>query len=111
MRPILNASDVVVLCSEAEPLGTSILEAMAMGKPVLVPQDGGLREIVRSEVDGGYCVSPDDTRGMAVLIDELVASPEKRIQLGRSARIRVENSVNVKVVATHLASIYRETLS
>jgi glycosyltransferase involved in cell wall biosynthesis len=45
-RPFVSASDVVVTASDNEPLGLAVLEALAMGRPVIAYRGGGVPEIV-----------------------------------------------------------------
>jgi len=49
---IYAMSDVLVLCSLQEAFGRCIIEALAMGMPVVVPSSGGPGEIVRDQCDG-----------------------------------------------------------
>lgn len=48
----MQAMDVVVHASDHEPFGMVVVEAMALGKPVVAGADGGPREIITPEVDG-----------------------------------------------------------
>jgi glycosyltransferase involved in cell wall biosynthesis len=48
----MQAMDVVVHASDHEPFGIVILEAMALGKPVVAGAEGGPSEIIRDGVDG-----------------------------------------------------------
>ena len=50
--PYLALSDLVVNASENEPFGMTLIEALALGRPVVAVDNGGPREIVRDGVDG-----------------------------------------------------------
>ena len=59
-----KAFDIFVMSSVTEGLGTSLIDAMACGKPVVATSVGGIPEVV---VDGetGFLVAPRDHEGMA----------------------------------------------
>ena len=61
---LLKGFDVFVMCSETEGLGTSILDAMACGKPVVGTNTGGIPEVVEDGVTGlaGRAARPEVTR-------------------------------------------------
>jgi len=89
VEEILASLDAVVLCSYTiESFPNSILEAMAAGKPVVVTDLGGLREIV---VDGetGFVVKPRDVEGLADKVLWLINNPEKSRSLGEAGMERV----------------------
>ncbi len=89
VEEILASMDAVVLCSyTVESFPNSILEAMAAGKPVVVTDVGGLREIV---VDGetGFVIKPQVVEGLADKVLWLMNNPEKSRALGEAGRERV----------------------
>jgi L-malate glycosyltransferase len=81
--------DIFVMSSVTEGLGTSLLDAMACGKPVVATAAGGIPEVV---VDGetGFIVPPRDHEGMAEAIVRLLKDPALRDRLGRAGRARVQ---------------------
>jgi glycosyltransferase involved in cell wall biosynthesis len=84
---LLDASDVVCLPSAAEALPMAVLEAMALGRPVVASDVGGTRDAV---VDGetGMLVAPGDARGMAAALAELAADPARAERMGKAGRDR-----------------------
>ena len=85
---ILQALDVYVQPSLEEPLGLSILEAMAFGLPVVASRVGGIPEVV---VPGhtGLLVPPADPGALADAIVAMVNDPVGRQQFGQAGRQRV----------------------
>jgi len=70
----LAASDLLVHLNPAEPFGLAILEAMAAGVPVLVPDRGGAASLVNDGVNG-FHFRADDAKALAARLIELSNSP------------------------------------
>ena len=80
----MQAMDVVVHASDREPFGMVIVEAMALGKPVVAAASGGPLEIITDGVDG--MLSPwNDAPALAQKIVALLHDPE-RLVCNRRAR-------------------------
>ncbi len=81
---LMQAVDVVALPSRVETFGLAVLEAMALGKPVVATRVGGLPELVRDRETGilvDFTVS-----SLAHGLNELLTSAELRDRLGETAR-------------------------
>jgi hypothetical protein len=83
----LQAMDVVVHASADEPFGLTIVEAMALGKPVVGAASGGPLEIVRDSIDG-LLVPHADTRALAFAVIRLLEDAELARRLGKAAQQR-----------------------
>ena len=84
---VLYASaDLCVLPSRTETCGLVALEAMASGLPVIAADAGGFRESVTTWLNG-FLVAPDDARGFASAIAQLVLDSELRHRMGAEARL------------------------
>lgn len=101
------AADAVVLCSEREPLGTVVLESMALGKPVIVAASGGLVEMIEDEVSGLHC-KPGDPGSLSRQLCRLIESRETCESLGRQARKSAVERFSMDRHARELTSIYAE---
>lgn len=85
---VLKAMDVFVLASKLEGLGTSVLDAMSVGLPVVGTTAGGIPEMVESGANGLLVPSEDPGR-LADSIIELARDGEFRTRLGRGSLERV----------------------
>lgn len=83
--PLLRSADLFVLSSYLEGLGTSVLDAMAAGLPVVATEVGGVPEIVRHETTG-LLVPPRDPDALARAMALLAADPELRARMGARGR-------------------------
>lgn len=88
-RPLLKAMDVLVLPSKREGFPNVVLEAAAMEVPAIVSDATGC---VDSVIDGttGYVVPVGDATALADAILTVLADPDRRAGMGRSARRRAE---------------------
>ncbi len=75
---LLRAAELVVVPSRAEPFGLVALEALAAGRPLLVTDAGGLREVVPPEVPR---VPPADPPALAAALAALLADGPRRARL------------------------------
>jgi glycosyltransferase involved in cell wall biosynthesis len=87
VQDLLAATDVLLAPSWEEPFGRSIVEAMAMGVPVLATAAGGPSEIVRHGGDG-LLLSPRDVGAWEAAAARMAAEPATRASMARSARVR-----------------------
>lgn len=107
---ILSSVDCVVHPSLQEGFSNAILEAMAMGKPVVATDVGGNREAV---VDGetGYLVPPADPDAMAGAILRILADPERLAEFGAAGRQRVEQHFSIARMIRAYEVVYEDLLA
>jgi len=90
IQTLYSALDVCVLpARKPEGLGNVLIEAMALGKPVIGTRTGGIPEIIE---DGrnGFLTEPNDATSLARAIERLLNDPELRERMGRNGRTRFE---------------------
>ena len=100
--------DLYVLPSREEALGTSVVEAMATERPVIVSRVGGLVEAVTPET--GVLVESEDVEGLARAMRQLLGNPEHARKLGRAARQRVLEKHSEKVLIKRTIDLYHDIL-
>jgi glycosyltransferase involved in cell wall biosynthesis len=84
---LIAACDALCLLSHAEALPISILEAMALARPVLTTDVGGTAEAVQDGVTG-IVVAPGHGAATAAALEQLAANREWARELGRRGRER-----------------------
>ncbi|WP_043365641.1 glycosyltransferase [Cupriavidus sp. WS] len=99
---------VTARSGDAEGLGMVLLEAAALGVPLIGTRHGGIPEVV---IDGetGYLVPERDVAALAEGIRRMLSSPAVRAQMGRAARAMVESKFDIRRQAAKLEILY-ETL-
>lgn len=96
-RQYLAAADVFVLPSRWEPQGMVVLEALAMGTPVIASAVGGIPPMVSDDV--GSLFAPGDTGALAARIRETHDNPQRLADMRAAARKRVETCYSWEAVA------------
>ncbi len=105
---VMQALDLLVVNSAAEPFGLVALEAMASGTPVLAAARDGLTEIIEHGVDG-WLVAPGDENGLAVSILEISRQPELCARLAAAGKKKVDARFLADRYMVELESFYQTT--
>jgi colanic acid/amylovoran biosynthesis glycosyltransferase len=103
------AADVFCLPSLAEGIPIVLMEAMAMGLPVVATRIAGIPELVR-DGECGLLVAPGRCDLLAEALDRLARSRELRGAMGSAARCRVTTEFELQGCARRLQAIYLEFL-
>ncbi len=91
---------------DMEGLPTVLMEAMSTGLPVISTNHSGIPELIDDGVDG-FLVDESDVDGYAEKLDELInANPE----IGRRARLKIEEKFNMTVQNVRLGDIYQKVI-
>jgi glycosyltransferase involved in cell wall biosynthesis len=106
---ILACINIFVMPSIAEGLPNALLEAMAMGKPIVTTEVGGIPEIVKNGFNG-LLVPPRDTVSLSKAIKELISNDQLAAKLGQAARDLVRDNLSIKAIAQKWQSIYLSIL-
>ncbi|MDP3791573.1 MAG: glycosyltransferase family 4 protein [Candidatus Omnitrophota bacterium] len=108
VRPFICGSDCVVLPSYREGIPKSLLEALAMEKPIITTDAIGCREVVDEGIDG-FSVPVKDTQALADSFGKMIElRPEERLRMGKAGRDKVKRKFEeAMVVDAYLKEIQR----
>ena len=104
-----DTAEVYCLPSYNEGLPVSVLEAMAVGLPVVSTPIAGIPEAVISGVTG-QLVKTGDVGGLAEALIMLLSKPEEAFAMGKQGRTRAEQLFALEVVIEQLLNLWQETL-
>lgn len=111
-RPLAyyRLADVAALPSRTEGLSQTMLEAMALGVPVIASDAGGNPDLV---TDGatGLLVAPLDPHAWAAGLTRMLASPDLAHQLARAGRTLVRREFTLERTALRTETVYGEALA
>ncbi|MCL4194584.1 MAG: glycosyltransferase family 4 protein [Thermoguttaceae bacterium] len=104
MRDFYGASDIACVPSRAEPFGRVVVEAFAVGVPVIASAIGGIREIVDDGVTG-LLVKYGDVEGLAAAMFRLLYDAGLRQRLATQARRDAEDRYRQQVYADRILAV------
>lgn len=104
VRPFIEAATVFVLPSYREGLPRSALEAMAMGRALLLTDVPGCRQLVR-QGENGFLVPPRDPDSLAAAMSRFVEMPGLADDMGAASRRLAESRFGASVVAATVVEI------
>jgi glycosyltransferase involved in cell wall biosynthesis len=107
---IIAASDIGLLCTYSEGISNSIIEFMALGKPVIsTDMIGGSKEII---IDGvtGYCTERN-VKVIVGLTDFLLNNPELRVSMGNKGKQRINSHFSISRMGEDFKNLYKKVLS
>jgi glycosyltransferase involved in cell wall biosynthesis len=106
----LYSFDIFVALSRLESFGVAVVEAMACGKPVVVSNIGGLKEVVEQGVSG-LIVPPENPEEASKAIETLIFSENLRREVAKNARERVLKLYDWNKNVEMMLSLYEKVLS
>lgn len=111
---VLAAAQAFVTTTRSEMFGIAVLEAMAMGLPVVAPAVGSLPEVVADGVTGTLVpFEPESTLPLRVadVLTRWAASPELRASLGAAGVVRASEVFGPARLAAGIAAVYERALA
>jgi len=106
---LMAAFDILAFPSHAESFGVVLIEAMAMGLPVVSTNTDGVVDIV-ADGQSGIMVPRQDARALADGLERLIGDPDLRVRMGKAGRVRVEELFDQEKQITRLERLYRQLL-
>lgn len=107
MSGYLSAIDIFCLPSLQQGIGVMMLEAMALGRPVIASGVGGVTSVIQDRVTG-LIVPPSDSRRLADSIIELLQNRSFARQIAASGQNLVRSEFNEQRMLDELIALYRE---
>jgi glycosyltransferase involved in cell wall biosynthesis len=107
---LMTEIDLLVQPSEREALGTSMVEAMACGKPVIGTDVDGIPEVI-GDNEAGILLNPREPEPFAEAINFFIENPGEARRRGERGRERVLKLFNINKNARHIENIYSEALA
>jgi glycosyltransferase involved in cell wall biosynthesis len=102
----MAAAYAYVLPSVDEPFPMTVIEAMAVGKPVIVANSNGLAGVVR-DYDAGIVVPDDSAQALVEAMQRLASEPSLAERMGRQALVAAREKFSIDAVADILEGRYR----
>ena len=113
VESIINVSDICVLTTNAkvhgEGISNSILEYMALGKPVIASSGGGTNEIVENSTTG-FLINPLSPGELVEKIEILVDDPELRARFGQAGLEKIKTKFSIDLMVSEYISLYESIL-
>ena len=110
IAPVLSALDVFLLPSLWEGFSIAILEAMAMGLPVIATSVGGAAEVITPNQEG-VLIPPGDIDSLETAMTDAALHREKYQAMGLAGRKKVYENFTRATHLSNLQSLYREVLA
>lgn len=107
---IFLAPCVTAKNGDQEGIPMVIMEAMALGLPVISTYHTGIPELIENE-QTGYLVAERDVDALVRSIEILVSNTKKQIKFSKSGRIKVEQEFNSNVLNDRLLSLYQNVIN
>jgi glycosyltransferase involved in cell wall biosynthesis len=107
---LLEAADLFVLPSRSEGQPNALIEAMAMGLPVVATRVGGVPEVA-ADGEEAVLVPPDSPEALASACATVLASADLRCRLGTAARERARREHDAAIMARQYEKLYGEILA
>lgn len=109
VRPLYDLLDLVMLPSRGEGLSQGLLEAMALGKPVIASAAGGNLDLIVPDVDG-VLVPPLDGAAWARAIGHLLSAPDEAARLGAAAQRTARETFALEHTIARTLALYQRVV-
>jgi colanic acid/amylovoran biosynthesis glycosyltransferase len=110
IRDFYEDADIFCLPSFAEGIPVVLMEAMAMGLPVVTSRIAGIPELITNDAEG-LLVRPARSDELADALERLCSSAALRAEMGQKGRARVESDYQIDRNVEQLSDVFEEALS
>jgi len=105
---IISIYDVFVLPSLNEGMGRVLVEAMALGKPIVASHIGGIPDLI-TQGKNGFLVPPRNPEQLAKYIQILIEDKEKRESMGQAGK-KISLKFSKEIMVEKITGLYNELL-
>ena len=113
VESIINIFDVGVLSTNAkmhgEGISNSVMEYMALRKPVVATNSGGTKEIIINDITG-FIVPAYNVKALSYRIMQLLDNKKRAIEMGKEGRKRIIMEFNLKKMTDEYLALYKRIL-
>ena len=113
IESIVNIFDVGILLTNTkvhgEGISNSIIEYMALGKPVIATRGGGTNEVVIDN-QNGYLIDADNKDQLIEKIETLMKDKNRMSDLGKKGNQMVHEKFDLKIMTNHYIGVYNKLL-
>jgi len=109
LAKIISIYDIFVLPSLNEGMGRVLVEAMALGKPIVASGIGGIPDLV-IHGKNGFLVPPKNPKELAKYIQVLLENKDKREKMGLAGKEMAYNFTS-EIMVEKIASLYKKLLT
>jgi L-malate glycosyltransferase len=106
---LIDFADIFIMCSRLEGLGTSIIDAMALKKPVIATETGGIPELIR-DFENGILVPKENPDALAGAIIELLRNKNLREKIASQA-FKDAQKFSIEKTVDNTIDVYRNLYS
>jgi len=106
----VNTMDICVLSTFTEGISNSILEYMALAKPVVATTGGGTQEIL-DDKKTGFLVKLSDPGDLSEKIELLLQDEDLRLRMGTEGKIRIQKLFSIEIMLERYISLYHSIVS
>ena len=113
VESIINIFEVGVLSTNIkihrEGISNSIMEYMALGKPVVATNSGGTNELVLDSVTG-FLVKSEDSKTLSEKIEQLLNDNELSAKMGEAGKERIKTEFNLEKMSNSFYDLYQRLI-
>jgi glycosyltransferase involved in cell wall biosynthesis len=104
-RKFLSVSDALIVPSIAESFPISILEALAMGKPVIASRVGGIPEVISDGLNG-FLFEPKDVLSLVEKLQKLIRDKALKKELSQNARESMISKFSISEMVGKIETLF-----
>lgn len=115
VKALLDTADAFVLpcvvakSGDRDGIPVALMEAMALGVPVVSTHVSGIPELIR-DGENGLLVKAEDPEALAQALGRILREPQLRESLARRARTTIETQFNLETIAANLECLFRASV-